>query len=92
VTSFVEPTTLRPFFVAFYSKVVFSHVASERCGILVMNEAGYVVVVSCLGVDSKLFEFFFDDAVERGVDVVFRKETVRIAFEGDLKLVDNLFR
>jgi len=64
VASFVESAFRCFFFVACYSEVVFLHVASERSGILVVNEAGCVAIASCLDVDSELFEFFFDDVVE----------------------------
>jgi hypothetical protein len=57
-----------------------------------VNKAGLTAISGCLGVYFKLVEFFFDNTIEGGVDVMFRKEIVRTTFEGDLKLVDNSFR
>jgi hypothetical protein len=57
-----------------------------------VNEVGLTAISGCFGVCFKLLEFFFDNAIERGVDVMFRKEAMWTTFEGDLKLVDNSLR
>ena len=92
MASFVESASACLFFVACYSKVVSLHIASEGCGILMVNEAGCTAISGCFGVYFKLVDFFFDNTIERGVDVMFRKEAMWTTFEGDLKLVDNSLR
>lgn len=92
MASFVKSAFWRPFFFAGTPKLVALHVASKWSGIFVMNEAGYVSVTGCFfRVDSMLFEFFFGNAIQDRVNVMFGKETLRTLTKCGFHLFDGCF-